>query len=966
MSEFEGMLKHSNWLQPLARDLLGDEHLAEDVLQQTWITAWRRAPREQQAGPAWLKQVLHNFVRMQFRGDGRRRKRERLTARPEAFNEDLAVEAHELHREIVHALSRLDEPFRSTLVLRFYEDLTSAEIARRQGIPAATVRVRLKRGLDRLRDQLNSSRESYLPALFLLAGLDLPGLSPTDAQAQPTPTTEKQPAAATKVGHSHARWAAAFIVIAAVALLSLLLVDSTDTSGAPTRSSQRPLTNSSLVHHANPPTLIDHRNTPHSPADVHPVNTQSIDDEVQLEGALRGDTLWAQLQVVDAAGMPIANARVASDQRRLQLKGIAAGYASTYEYLLAEQCPDLLGFTGSNGRLRVPAATLRDAALAVSAKSHVALRERPAHRQLVDGVYAVTLQPALDTQITVHATGDSAIRDCTVTVTDGKTTASYLTSSDSRVTHSSPEEVEVVSFQAAGFAAAQELLSSPLHEQRLQFGHPSSGVVVDADGQPIVGATVSMRSTLWRGPAYAVTTDAQGCFETFGLPESGTLDLEIRHGDYPLRKSTYQLPSDGLGEIQLETPQRLRGQIITTAGVPIANATIYALPDGKFLSRDLQRCRSDANGAFDCGPVRAGDYILYAEHPNFAATEVAASTSNAQPTIVRLSEGTFITGRVQTGNGQPVAGVPVRIGVVVGDELRGPVVYSDASGHFRCTHVPRGEVTHRPRRQVVRWRALSAKDSLQPTTQLIAELFLPYQLLRANGEDVPQPAHFGSRNTVAVQAGTELTLTIAEPRPRSTVRFELTDTAGAPIRAFSNVLIVSPNGWTMKDFAGIDGQPYHFPNPWVLDDAQLTMMSRGYCWQTLRVDLRHSTNRVRFQLEPAFAEPATLVLDGLAGNSQAPVELLVAPLVAGVAPLAALPIGTAAENGHLALPHCGPGRYALCTPRDPESILGKSGQRRLALPMDELYTIGHFTLSAAEGQIVPVQLARTANSEETR
>jgi protocatechuate 3,4-dioxygenase beta subunit len=56
---------------------------------------------------------------------------------------------------VVDAVLLLHEPYRTTVVLRFYEDLEPAEIARRLGINGATVRTRLKRGLDMLRARLD-------------------------------------------------------------------------------------------------------------------------------------------------------------------------------------------------------------------------------------------------------------------------------------------------------------------------------------------------------------------------------------------------------------------------------------------------------------------------------------------------------------------------------------------------------------------------------------------------------------------------------------------------------------------------------------------------------------------------------------------------------------------------------------------------------------------------------------------
>src|SRR5436190_9819438 len=59
----------------------------------------------------------------------------------------------------VRALARslaLDEPYRTAVLLRFFEDLPPRAIAKRLGIPVATVHTRLQRGCDRLRQQLDA------------------------------------------------------------------------------------------------------------------------------------------------------------------------------------------------------------------------------------------------------------------------------------------------------------------------------------------------------------------------------------------------------------------------------------------------------------------------------------------------------------------------------------------------------------------------------------------------------------------------------------------------------------------------------------------------------------------------------------------------------------------------------------------------------------------------------------------
>ena len=94
---------------------------------------------------------------MAKREDRRRRHREHLSARPETsdMTPAEALQRAELHRELVNTLLDLKEPYRTTVVLRFFEALTPDEIACRQAVPVSTVRTRLRRGLMILRTTLD-------------------------------------------------------------------------------------------------------------------------------------------------------------------------------------------------------------------------------------------------------------------------------------------------------------------------------------------------------------------------------------------------------------------------------------------------------------------------------------------------------------------------------------------------------------------------------------------------------------------------------------------------------------------------------------------------------------------------------------------------------------------------------------------------------------------------------------------
>jgi RNA polymerase sigma-70 factor (ECF subfamily) len=150
------LLSEVSWIRRLARELVADRDLADDLVQETCIAALEHAPRERSKLRQWLAQVLRNALRQRARADGRRGARERGGAKPEALEAtDRLVERVALQRELVGAVLELEEPYRSTILQRFFEELPPRAIAERAGLPVATIQSRLTRGLARLRARLD-------------------------------------------------------------------------------------------------------------------------------------------------------------------------------------------------------------------------------------------------------------------------------------------------------------------------------------------------------------------------------------------------------------------------------------------------------------------------------------------------------------------------------------------------------------------------------------------------------------------------------------------------------------------------------------------------------------------------------------------------------------------------------------------------------------------------------------------
>ncbi len=178
---------HAHWVRRLAQSLVHDETTAEDLVQDTWVAALRRPPDDRRALKSWLARVVRTLAwkrqrRATLELDGSRTPRgDRGAADDTRWIETVAspasgeaadgaalVERLELHRVLAEELSSIREPLRTTLLERYFEGLSAAEIAARSGVPAPTVRWRLQQGLEELRARLDrrfGERNTWMSAL---------------------------------------------------------------------------------------------------------------------------------------------------------------------------------------------------------------------------------------------------------------------------------------------------------------------------------------------------------------------------------------------------------------------------------------------------------------------------------------------------------------------------------------------------------------------------------------------------------------------------------------------------------------------------------------------------------------------------------------------------------------------------------------------------------------------------------
>jgi RNA polymerase sigma-70 factor (ECF subfamily) len=138
--------------------VLGDLHEAEDAAQEAFVTAFRSLARWRGDGPfgAWLTRIA---VRIAIRRAQRRRDVTWIDPtdpssridRPDGPDPAVATLRAERAEGLRSAVSRLEEPYREVIALRFFGELSLDEIAAQTGRPLGTVKTHLRRGLLRLR-----------------------------------------------------------------------------------------------------------------------------------------------------------------------------------------------------------------------------------------------------------------------------------------------------------------------------------------------------------------------------------------------------------------------------------------------------------------------------------------------------------------------------------------------------------------------------------------------------------------------------------------------------------------------------------------------------------------------------------------------------------------------------------------------------------------------------------------------
>jgi RNA polymerase sigma-70 factor (ECF subfamily) len=155
--------RYSTLMFSVATKILNNSNEAEDVLQETCLQIWEKAGKfDPKLGKAssWAAIMVRNKAIDRIRASQRRTRLAEEAGTEQAIAEQAAdtvndtLRGHEEAKIIQTAIVELPQEQRQAIELAYFSGLTQDEISKKLNTPLGTIKARIRRGLLKLRDQL--------------------------------------------------------------------------------------------------------------------------------------------------------------------------------------------------------------------------------------------------------------------------------------------------------------------------------------------------------------------------------------------------------------------------------------------------------------------------------------------------------------------------------------------------------------------------------------------------------------------------------------------------------------------------------------------------------------------------------------------------------------------------------------------------------------------------------------------
>jgi hypothetical protein len=616
----------------------------------------------------------------------------------------------ETAKMVLTMVLELDEPYRSTVLMRYDEMLSSVEIAQRLGLPPGTVRSRLKHGMDQLRGELDrrhgGDRKKWCVALaafgrhrprlripvawgmaglacaiaFTMARLHTPrGAHAAVVHSKPAPVAMlpelRREVRRGQPGAPKRRVAGRVLYQGQPAAGALVrLVDEDSASGvAPERTTRTDARGEFDLGMAHPRW---HRIIASLPGRTAAEQMLELADPTlrppsnQLALVLLDCTASVEGVVVDASGGPIAGARVGrTNEFGFPGDAVAADERGRYRLCLPP------------GYAMVQVDASGYGAVVLGIEGYSPLR-RDFELSPEATVFGRTVPPVADALVMLQPTSEAARMSAIITTrTDaagrfrlqGVAAGAHVLgvyADDLRTVD--PIEVTAVA------GGAHEVTARVVAAARV------AGVVVQ-DGAPVAGVQLWLRSRAQLAFAQAVS-QADGSFVFTKVPP-GELELEAER--YELRGPRTLSVGQGKEErvrVEVAPLATLRGRVLR-GGVPVVLADVDAISASQTVHAD-----SDAAGGFELRGLTPGTFAIKVRGTDGVRGElggIVVARGQTREVDVEVDLGAMVSGRV-VDEGGGVAGAFVRLSRE-GEEIA--YTTADGDGQFNLVGLAPGSYT---------------------------------------------------------------------------------------------------------------------------------------------------------------------------------------------------------------------------------------------------------------------------------
>lgn len=862
--ELDQLLANSGWVRQLARRLVRDDDLADDITQDVWITALEHPPDKPQALQGWLAKVTRTRSYRENRTRARRTRRENIASEREAQRQAPTptemAERLEMHGILSEAVLSLAEPYRSSVYLRFYEDLSPQDIATRMETSASTVRTRISRGLKQLEEILDTrytdSGYSWRALLIPIAYPHLAGLPSLTGTSSAAASSAGR--VATSARMSTASWLTltGVLVIASAVFWAVQSPQKGDPSRGETalQSAQggpgigagqgiggqgaAALLPGSGEDNATATGIVDEE----SDGEAAPAPETIQTETVQAQAFAAPESRW--IRVLDAdTQQPIVDAQV-------------------YLGRQAEGWADEIGVTDNQGRRECPQQLYDRAALLVLADQYVEYREPPRSRG-VDDDHVVLLRRAFPTTIQVEDDRGLPVHDASITIQvptqipGAPAPQQLVTDATGQATFDYKYLDTQAVIRVPGSATVAGPVTTPQMTVALVPGKTREVLVVDADGQAVTHCAVRLTSQRMELPIF-LQTDANGAVELEPLAAGDSATLRISPVDRPGIQVTQAMERPSPWRIELPAPRQVTGRLVDQDSQPISGAFVFvatlrepAAPqtDGavsnlrrpaesqrnnrtdmrrsRYQLTPFARTRSDQNGDFEVGPRPDTDAAFLLVVSPHHVNHVALLDGDDLGTI-SMAAGRMVSGQVFSTTGEPVAGALLHLGELWSNDMESMLgrVRTNEQGHFTFRGVPTttgpaGSRPNAPYRSHVFVTAFAPEEIVVMNDQLTADSPIVRSGIVADDVD-------------------ELELTVGTPQ-ESSVHFDLVDESDLPVRCATPVLSTAENNTgenntVQRGLLGPSGRRvFAAENLELSESEQLLFLFPEHCWSQLNL-----------------------------------------------------------------------------------------------------------------------------------